>query len=173
MIGALLSRDIRLATRAGCSAALALAFFAAVATLVPLGVGVDLRLLLRVAAGVFFGVPVDCAAQAKKGSGRSINGWHRVPYELHLPGHQWRWGDWHYHPFRGTGRGRDDLDARDPHRSHPSDDDRAGPEGQGQLRRSVRGRGPAGAEALLPGIQGRPLQEVGAVRGLQAEPESE
>jgi heme exporter protein B len=54
MIGALLSRDIRLATRAGGSAALALAFFAAVATLVPLGVGVDLRLLLRVAAGVLW-----------------------------------------------------------------------------------------------------------------------
>ena len=54
MIGALLFRDIRLATRAGGSAALALAFFAAVATLVPLGVGVDLRLLLRVAAGVLW-----------------------------------------------------------------------------------------------------------------------
>src|SRR5690242_17938504 len=54
MIGALLSRDIRLATRAGGSAALALAFFAAVATLVPLGVGVDLQLLLRVAAGVLW-----------------------------------------------------------------------------------------------------------------------
>jgi len=54
VIGALLFRDIRLATRAGGSAALALAFFAAVATLVPLGVGVDLRLLLRVAAGVLW-----------------------------------------------------------------------------------------------------------------------
>ncbi len=39
---ALLSRDIRLATRAGGGAALALAFFAAVAALVPLGVGADL-----------------------------------------------------------------------------------------------------------------------------------
>ncbi|MBL6853300.1 MAG: heme exporter protein CcmB [Alphaproteobacteria bacterium] len=54
MIGALLFRDIRLATRAGGSAALALAFFAAVATLVPLGVGVDLKLLMRVAAGVLW-----------------------------------------------------------------------------------------------------------------------
>ncbi|HTP78134.1 MAG TPA: heme exporter protein CcmB [Rhizomicrobium sp.] len=54
MIGALLWRDMRLATRAGGSAALALAFFAAVATLVPLGVGADLRLLARVAAGVLW-----------------------------------------------------------------------------------------------------------------------
>lgn len=54
MIGALLLRDIRLATRAGGSAALALAFFAAVATLVPLGVGTDLKLLMRVAAGVLW-----------------------------------------------------------------------------------------------------------------------
>jgi heme exporter protein B len=51
---ALLFRDIRLATRAGGSAALALAFFAAVATLVPLGVGADLKLLARVAAGVLW-----------------------------------------------------------------------------------------------------------------------
>lgn len=50
----LLLRDIRLATRAGGSAALALAFFAAVATLVPLGVGADLRVLARVAAGVLW-----------------------------------------------------------------------------------------------------------------------
>jgi heme exporter protein B len=54
LIGALLLRDLRLATRAGGSAALALAFFAAVATLVPLGVGADLRLLARVAAGVLW-----------------------------------------------------------------------------------------------------------------------
>jgi len=51
---ALLIRDIRLAMRAGGSAALALAFFAAVATLVPLGVGADLRLLARIAAGVLW-----------------------------------------------------------------------------------------------------------------------
>lgn len=51
---ALLARDIRLATRAGGSAALALAFFAAVATLVPLGVGADLKLLARIAAGVLW-----------------------------------------------------------------------------------------------------------------------
>jgi heme exporter protein B len=54
MIGALFWRDIRLATRAGGSAALALAFFAAVVTLVPLGIGTDLDLLTRVAAGVLW-----------------------------------------------------------------------------------------------------------------------
>jgi heme exporter protein B len=54
VIGALVLRDLRLATRAGGSAALALAFFAAVATLVPLGVGADLRLLARIAAGVLW-----------------------------------------------------------------------------------------------------------------------
>ena len=51
---ALVSRDTRLAIRAGGSAALALAFFAAVATLVPLGVGADLRLLARVGGGVLW-----------------------------------------------------------------------------------------------------------------------
>jgi heme exporter protein B len=45
---------MRLATRAGGSAALALAFFAAVATLVPLGVGSDLHLLSRIAGGVLW-----------------------------------------------------------------------------------------------------------------------
>jgi heme exporter protein B len=50
----LLSRDIRLAARSGGSAALALSFFALVATLVPLGVGADLRLLSRVAGGVLW-----------------------------------------------------------------------------------------------------------------------
>ncbi len=54
MIRALLLRDMRLAMRAGGSAALALAFFAAVATLVPLGVGADMKLLARVAAGVLW-----------------------------------------------------------------------------------------------------------------------
>jgi heme exporter protein B len=54
MSAALLLRDVRLATRAGGSAALALAFFAAVATLVPLGVGSDLKILARVAAGVLW-----------------------------------------------------------------------------------------------------------------------
>lgn len=53
-MSALLLRDIRLATRAGGSAMLALAFFAAVATLVPLGVGSDLKLLARIAAGVLW-----------------------------------------------------------------------------------------------------------------------
>jgi heme exporter protein B len=51
---AILLRDIRLATRAGGSAMLALAFFAAVATLVPLGVGSDLHLLARIAGGVLW-----------------------------------------------------------------------------------------------------------------------
>jgi heme exporter protein B len=50
----LVVRDVRLATRAGGSAALALAFFAAVATLVPLGVGSDLALLARIAGGVLW-----------------------------------------------------------------------------------------------------------------------
>ncbi|HSC60366.1 MAG TPA: heme exporter protein CcmB [Rhizomicrobium sp.] len=53
-LAAILFRDIRLATRAGGSAALALAFFAAVATLVPLGVGSDLHLLSRIAGGVLW-----------------------------------------------------------------------------------------------------------------------
>lgn len=51
---ALLLRDIKLATRAGGSAMLALAFFAAVAMLVPLGVGADLKLLARIAGGVLW-----------------------------------------------------------------------------------------------------------------------
>ena len=50
----LLARDIKLAARSGGSAALALSFFALVATLVPLGVGADLRLLARVAGGVLW-----------------------------------------------------------------------------------------------------------------------
>jgi len=49
---ALLARDVRLATRAGGSAMLALAFFAAVATLVPFGVGSEPELLARVAASI-------------------------------------------------------------------------------------------------------------------------
>jgi len=51
---ALLVRDVRLATRAGGGAMLALAFFAAVAALVPLGVGADLKLLGRIAGGVLW-----------------------------------------------------------------------------------------------------------------------
>ena len=47
-------RDLRLAARSGGSAALALAFFALVATLVPLGVGADLKLLGRIAGGVLW-----------------------------------------------------------------------------------------------------------------------
>jgi heme exporter protein B len=64
MIPALLWRDVRLATRAGGSAALALAFFAAVATLVPLGIGADLKLLARVAAGVLWVAAVLAALLA-------------------------------------------------------------------------------------------------------------
>lgn len=45
---------MKLAARSGGSAALALSFFALVATLVPLGVGADLRLLARVAGGVLW-----------------------------------------------------------------------------------------------------------------------
>jgi heme exporter protein B len=52
--GTLLLRDIKLAARSGGSAALALSFFALVATLVPLGVGADLHLLARVAGGVLW-----------------------------------------------------------------------------------------------------------------------
>jgi len=51
---ALLQRDLRLAFRAGGGAALALAFFAAVVTLVPLGIGPDLKLLARIAGGVLW-----------------------------------------------------------------------------------------------------------------------
>jgi heme exporter protein B len=51
---ALLLRDMRLATRAGGGAALALSFFALVATLVPLGVGADMKLLARVAGGILW-----------------------------------------------------------------------------------------------------------------------
>jgi heme exporter protein B len=50
----LLLRDTKLAARSGGSAALALSFFALVATLVPLGIGPDLRLLARVAGGVLW-----------------------------------------------------------------------------------------------------------------------
>lgn len=50
----LLVRDTRLAARSGGGAALALSFFALVATLVPLGVGADLALLSRVAGGVLW-----------------------------------------------------------------------------------------------------------------------
>jgi heme exporter protein B len=63
-MSALLIRDIRLATRAGGSALLALAFFAAVATLVPLAVGADLRLLSRVAGGVLWVAAVLAALLA-------------------------------------------------------------------------------------------------------------
>ena len=51
---ALLVRDIRLAARSGGGAALALGFFALVATLVPLGIGADLNLLARVAGGILW-----------------------------------------------------------------------------------------------------------------------
>jgi heme exporter protein B len=50
----LVLRDLKLATRAGGGALLAVAFFAMVATLVPLGVGTDLKLLGRIAGGVLW-----------------------------------------------------------------------------------------------------------------------
>ncbi len=50
----LLMRDLRLAARSGGSAALALAFFALMATLVPLGVGADLHLLAGSRGGVLW-----------------------------------------------------------------------------------------------------------------------
>ncbi len=50
----LLTRELKLAARSGGGAALALSFFALVATLVPLGVGADLHLLSRVAGGVLW-----------------------------------------------------------------------------------------------------------------------
>jgi heme exporter protein B len=50
----LLWRDVKLATRSGGGAALALCFFALVATLVPLGIGADLKLLARVAGGILW-----------------------------------------------------------------------------------------------------------------------
>jgi heme exporter protein B len=50
----LVARDVRLATRAGGSAFLALAFFAMTATLVPLGIGAEVRLLSAVAAGILW-----------------------------------------------------------------------------------------------------------------------
>jgi heme exporter protein B len=51
---ALLVRDLRLAMRTGGGALLALGFFATVVTLIPLGIGPDLKLLARVAAGVLW-----------------------------------------------------------------------------------------------------------------------
>lgn len=53
-MSALLLRDVRLAFRAGGGATLALAFFASVAALVPLGIGSDLNLLARIAGGVLW-----------------------------------------------------------------------------------------------------------------------
>ena len=50
----LLTRDLKLAARSGGGAALALSFFALVATLVPLGVGADLKLLSRIAGGILW-----------------------------------------------------------------------------------------------------------------------
>ena len=51
---ALLTRDLRLSVREGGGAALALGFFALVATLVPLGIGPDLILLAKVGGGVLW-----------------------------------------------------------------------------------------------------------------------
>ncbi len=51
---ALVAREMRLAIRGGGSAFLALAFFAASAALVPLGIGPQMRLLSAVAAGILW-----------------------------------------------------------------------------------------------------------------------
>lgn len=51
---ALLGRDIGLALRAGGAGFMALAFFAATLTLVPLGIGPEPRLLARIAAGMIW-----------------------------------------------------------------------------------------------------------------------
>lgn len=51
---ALVGRDLKLALRNGGGAGLALAFYVALATLVPLGVGPDLKLLTRIAAGILW-----------------------------------------------------------------------------------------------------------------------
>jgi heme exporter protein B len=51
---ALLGRDLRLSVREGGGAALALGFFALVATLVPLGVGPDLVLLSKMGGGILW-----------------------------------------------------------------------------------------------------------------------
>ncbi len=50
----LLMRDLRLSVREGGGAALALGFFALVATLVPLGVGPDMLVLSKVGAGILW-----------------------------------------------------------------------------------------------------------------------
>lgn len=50
----LLARDLRLSVREGGGAALALGFFALVATLMPLGIGSDMAVLARVGAGVLW-----------------------------------------------------------------------------------------------------------------------
>jgi heme exporter protein B len=63
-VSALLLRDIALAARAGGSAMLALAFFATVAILVPLGVGADLSLLAQIAPGVLWVASVLAALLA-------------------------------------------------------------------------------------------------------------
>jgi heme exporter protein B len=54
VFSALLVRDLKLAVRGGGGAALALSFFALVATLVPLGIGADLVLLAKVAGGILW-----------------------------------------------------------------------------------------------------------------------
>ena len=53
-LGALIFRDVNLAFRAGGGAALAIAFFATVCVLVPLGVGADPALLASMAGGVLW-----------------------------------------------------------------------------------------------------------------------
>ncbi|MET0407055.1 MAG: heme exporter protein CcmB, partial [Hyphomicrobium sp.] len=52
--GALLQRDLRLAVREGGAIGTALGFFLVVVSLMPLGLGPDLNLLARIAAGVLW-----------------------------------------------------------------------------------------------------------------------
>jgi heme exporter protein B len=60
----LIVRDLRLATRLGGNAFVALAFFGLMATLIPLGVGAQVRLLTAVAAGVLWVAAVLAALLA-------------------------------------------------------------------------------------------------------------
>lgn len=53
-LGALVARDLRLAVRVGAGGGMAVFFFLAAVTIVPLGVGPDLNLLARIAPGILW-----------------------------------------------------------------------------------------------------------------------
>ena len=73
---ALLTRDLRLSVREGGGAALALGFFALVATMVPFGVGSDLALLAKVGGGVLWvGGGAGGAAVARPAVPGRLRGW--------------------------------------------------------------------------------------------------